>query len=85
MDDAEIPAKVVGEPVLFDIFFTDSEIYDYRSSQNSDVSLLNQFNANLLENGILKGSTKFYMSTSHDNEDIEHTVMAFERTLNFLS
>ena len=31
-DDANIPAKVVGEPILFDVFFTDHDVYDYRTS-----------------------------------------------------
>jgi glutamate-1-semialdehyde 2,1-aminomutase len=83
-DDSEIPAKVVGEPVLFDIFFTDSEVYDYRTSQKSDSSLLNKFNELLLGEGVLKGSTKFYVSTSHTNDDIDKTIQMFEQTLNSL-
>ena len=83
-DDAEIPAKVVGEPVLFDIFFTDSEVYDYRTSQKSDSNILKKFNELLLDEGVLKGSTKFYVSTSHTNEDIDQTIKTFEQTLNSL-
>ena len=83
-DDSEIPAKVVGEPVLFDIFFTDSEVYDYRTSQKSDSSILNKFNELLLDEGVLKGSTKFYVSTSHTNDDIDKTIHVFEQTLNSL-
>ena len=83
-DDAEIPAKVVGEPVLFDIFFTESEVYDYRTSQKSDSSVLNKFNELLLREGVLKGSTKFYISTSHTSDDIDQTIKIFEQTLNSL-
>ena len=83
-DDAEIPAKVVGEPVLFDIFFTESEVYDYRTSQKSDSNILKKFNELLLGEGVLKGSTKFYISTSHTNEDIDQTIKIFEQTLNSL-
>ena len=77
-DDAEIPAKVVGEPVLFDIFFTDSEVYDYRTSQKSDSNILKKFNELLLDEGILKGSTKFSISTSHTNADIDQKIKIFE-------
>ncbi len=83
-DDSELPAKVVGEPVLFDIFFTDSAVYDYRTSQKSDSSLLNKFNELLLDEGVLKGSTKFYVSTSNTNDDIDKTIQMFEQTLNSL-
>ena len=84
-DDAEIPSKVVGEPVLFDIFFTESEVFDYRTSLNSDSTLLSKFNKKLLETGVLKGSTKFYVAANHSNEDIKETITAFEETLNSLS
>jgi len=84
-DDAEIPSKVVGEPVLFDIFFTDSEVFDYRTSLNSDSTLLSKFNKKLLETGVLKGSTKFYVAANHSNEDIKETITSFEETLNSLS
>ncbi|MBI49969.1 MAG: aspartate aminotransferase family protein [Chloroflexi bacterium] len=84
-DDAEIPSKVVGEPVLFDIFFTESEVFDYRTSLNSDSTLLSKFNKKLLETGVLKGSTKFYVAANHSNEDIKETITALEETLNSLS
>ena len=80
-DDAEIPSKVVGEPVLF----TESEVFDYRTSLNSDSTLLSKFNKKLLETGVLKGSTKFYVAANHSNEDIKETITAFEETLNSLS
>ena len=78
-DDAQIPVRVVGEPVLFDVLFTDAEVYDYRSSLNGNAKLLSRFNQLLLDNGVLKGAIKFYISTQHSHKDIKVTTNIFEQ------
>ena len=75
--EAEVPAQVVGEAPLFDVFFTDSEVTDYRSGMKADKQMLGRFNRLLLERGILKGESKYYVSTAHTLADINHTVDAF--------
>ena len=77
LDEAEIPASVVGEAPLFDVFFTEHEITDYRSTLLADKQLLAQFNELLLANGVLKGDTKFYVSLAHTNADVQQTIDAF--------
>jgi len=84
LDNAEIPAKVVGEPVLFDAFFTTQKVYDYRSSLSADSQKLARFNQLILDRGILKGATKFYISTEHNDQDIEKTLAAFEEAADIL-
>jgi len=84
MDEAEIPAKVVGEAPLFDVFFTEEEITDYRSTLRADKTQLNRFNALLLEEGVLKGDSKFYISVAHDQDDVRRTLDAFQFAVNQL-
>lgn len=84
MDEAEIPAKVVGESPLFDVFFTEEEIIDYRSTLRADKKRLTRFNALLLEEGVLKGDTKFYVSLAHDQADIQKTLDAFRSAVDQL-
>ena len=84
LDKAEIPAKVVGEPVLFDAFFTTQEVYDYRTSLSADSQKLARFNQLILDRGILKGTTKFYISTDHNDQDVEKTLEAFEEAVGIL-
>jgi len=72
-----LPAQVIGEPVLFDIIFAEGEIYDYRSGLRQDADALRRFNAALRNEGVLKGDTKFYVSTAHDDADVRHTLRAF--------
>ena len=77
LNEAEIPASVVGEAPLFDVFFTETEITDYRSTLLSDKQMLARFNELLLSRGILKGDTKFYVSLAHTAADVQHTLDAF--------
>jgi glutamate-1-semialdehyde 2,1-aminomutase len=78
LDAACIPARVVGEGVLFDVFFTDAEIVDYRSTLSADAQKRARFTRLLREHGVFKGDSKFYLSTVHDERDVAQTIRAFE-------
>ncbi len=72
-----LPAQVIGEAVLFDIIFADGEIFDYRSGMRQDGDALRRFNLALRGEGVLKGDSKFYVSTVHDEADVTKTLAAF--------
>jgi len=80
--NAKIPAQVIGVGALFDIYFTDKEIIDYRSTLNANKSIMVDFNKGLLKHGVLKGDAKFYISSVHETDDIEETIKALELTIN---
>ena len=75
--DAGIPARVVGEPPLFDVIFSAAEVYDYRTTIQGDAERMRQFNTGLRSRGILKGDSKFYISLAHDDADVRQTLAAF--------
>ena len=81
---SKIPAKITGVGALFDIYFTDNEIIDYRSTLSSDKSRMVNFNKLLLQNGVLKGNSKFYISSAHEEDDLKKTIHALELTINSL-
>jgi glutamate-1-semialdehyde 2,1-aminomutase len=76
-----VPAKVVGEPPLFDVFFTDGEIRDYRTMVNVDRERVLQFNRLIRARGVFKGDSKFYISLAHTGEDIAFTLDVFASAL----
>ena len=82
--DASIPAQVIGEPPMFDIFFTETPIVDYRSTQSSDVGLLKRFRQLLLDRGVFRGDTKMYVSIAHTQEDVDATIEAFSGAISEL-
>ncbi|MEM7120271.1 MAG: aminotransferase class III-fold pyridoxal phosphate-dependent enzyme [Pseudomonadota bacterium] len=70
------PHRIVGDPVLFDVVFTERPVKDYRDVLGADATSLRSFNNVLRERGILKGDSKFYISLAHDADDVTHTVEA---------
>jgi len=80
-DSAGIPARVVGEGVLFEVYFTDAEISDYRSTLKADRTRLARFVRLLRERGVFRGASKFYLSIMHDEADVAETIRAFESVI----
>ena len=81
LDEAEIPARVTGEDVLFDVYFTDADIVDYRSTLTADSATMGRFNEGVVGRGIFKGDSKFYISAAHGESDVEQTLNAFKETI----
>jgi glutamate-1-semialdehyde 2,1-aminomutase len=77
LDQAEIPAQVVGEDPLFDVYFTDREIVDYHATLSADEEKSLRFTKLLQERGVFKGEHKYYVSTAHGDDDVELTADAF--------
>jgi glutamate-1-semialdehyde 2,1-aminomutase len=75
------PAQVVGDPVVFDVIFTDRDVSDYRSARTGNHEQLRRLNEECLKRGVLKGEHKIYMSLAHTEEDIDRTLAAFEAAL----
>ncbi len=75
---AGLPAQVIGEPVLFDVVFTREPIRDYRGTLKGDTDMLRRFNAALRQRGIMKGESKYYVSTAHTAEDVKQTIEAWK-------
>jgi glutamate-1-semialdehyde 2,1-aminomutase len=81
LSTAGVPGQVIGEPPLFDVFFTDSALSDYRGTLTNNADRAARFNASLRDSGILKGPSKFYVSLAHDEADIAQTLGAFKSAI----
>jgi glutamate-1-semialdehyde 2,1-aminomutase len=78
---AGLAARVIGEPPLFDVVFTDRPIRDYRDTLKGDKAIATRFNQLLRAKGIMKGESKYYVSLAHDQADIDHTVNAWDEAI----
>ena len=74
-------AQVVGEPPLFDVFFTKEDVRDYRTLTRVDTAAQAKFNAAVCARGIIKGGNKYYVSLAHTDEDVEFTLNAVKEAL----
>jgi glutamate-1-semialdehyde 2,1-aminomutase len=74
---AGFQAQVAGEAPVFEIYFTDRPITDYRATLTADRALHAAFTRALLELGVVKAAQKIYVSLAHSEEDMQRTVQAF--------
>lgn len=80
-----IEAVVVGEPPMFDVVFAPGEVRNYRDTLRGDAAKLDRMNALLWERGILKAATKYYLSTSLTEVDVEQTLSAWDEALSLMA
>jgi glutamate-1-semialdehyde 2,1-aminomutase len=76
-----VAAQVSGEPPVFDIFFTDRPIVDYRATLTADREQIKRFNRELLRRGVVKAVNKIYVSLAHTDKDVDETLQVFDQTL----
>jgi glutamate-1-semialdehyde 2,1-aminomutase len=80
-----IPAQVLGNGPLANIYFSAEPVIDYRSSLKSDSRLAQQLGSELLARGVLTNlAAKMYLSLAHTDDDIDQTLQAFEDSLRVL-
>ncbi|MBW6396459.1 aminotransferase class III-fold pyridoxal phosphate-dependent enzyme [Roseomonas sp. HJA6] len=82
--EAGIPAQCLGEPVLFDVVYADGDLRDYRALLRQDAAMQKHVNTTLRSRGILKGDSKYYVSTAHTAEDVAQTLDAFRAAMRSL-
>lgn len=81
-----LPVQFSGEDAIFDVYFTDSPVENYRDGLAADGATMARLNQGLLERGILKGwPQKYYPSLAHTDEDVERTLEAVRQVAPTLS
>jgi len=78
LDAAGVAHKVVGDPTLFDILFTNAEVRNYRDTQAANASSNATYNAVLRQHGIFKSPGKMYPSLALSEADFEWTEKAVQ-------
>jgi len=76
-----LAAQVSGEPPVFDIFFTDREVVDYRATLTADRDRIKRFNQELVRRGVVKAANKIYVSLAHTEKDVAETLDIFDQAL----
>jgi glutamate-1-semialdehyde 2,1-aminomutase len=66
---------------VFEIYFTDRPITDYRATLTADRARHRVFTDELLRRGVVKAAGKFYVSLSHGADEVQRTVAAFKAAL----
>jgi glutamate-1-semialdehyde 2,1-aminomutase len=64
---------------MFCTYFTDKDIYDYKTAKTADTDMFSRFFSRMLERGINLAPSQFeagFISLAHTEKDIENTVRA---------
>jgi glutamate-1-semialdehyde 2,1-aminomutase len=83
-EDAHFLVQVNGIASMFQVFFADSEVYDYESAKKVDKAKFMAYHSKLLEKGVFVPPSQFetcFISSAHSKEDVEKTVEAIEESL----
>ncbi len=78
-------ATVLGVPACFEAVFASGPITDYRGTLRGDAALGRRLNELLLERGVIKGDTKYYLSIAHTDDDVRQTFDAWSDALAVLA
>ena len=77
-----VPVQSAGDDTIFDVFFSDQPVRNYRDTLAADTGMMTRFNQGMLREGILKSwPSKYYPSLAHTAEDVEKTVEAFRKVV----
>jgi glutamate-1-semialdehyde 2,1-aminomutase len=80
-----LAAQVSGEPPVFDIFFTDRPVVDYRATLTADRDRIKRFNQELVRRKVVKAVNKIYVSLAHTDKDVDETLDIFDQALGVIA
>lgn len=81
---AGVPVKINHVGSMFSVFFTDQEVYDFRTAKSSNIDLFIKYFNKMLENNIYLAPSQFeanFISMAHNKEDLDETIIAFEKSI----
>jgi len=81
---AGVKTKFYRAGTMFCTYFTDTEVFDYKTAKTSDTSRFSKFFSGMLKRGINLAPSQFeagFISTAHTEKDIEKTAKAAYESL----
>ena len=82
LEDASLNYQVAGLSSMFQIYFTDNEVWDYSQAKTADTEKFNSYFKTLLGGGVFIPPSQFeccFLSQAHSSEDIQTTLEAMQK------
>jgi len=76
-----VAGQVLGEGPLYHVVFTTQPIHDHRDMLTGDAHKQQTFHRELLNHGVLKPTSKGYISLVHSDTDVAETAKAFDAAM----
>jgi glutamate-1-semialdehyde 2,1-aminomutase len=83
-NDLKIPHQINFTGSMFQIFFTNKPVIDYKTSKNSDTKKFQKMFCSLLKNGIFIAPSQFetvFLSYAHSKNDLNKALNSYEKAL----
>lgn len=84
LDEQGLQYQVAGLSSMFQLYFTDKKVMDYKDAKTSNTDKFTKYFHNLLGVGVFIPPSQFeccFISLFHNEEDLEHTLEAIEQAL----
>ena len=82
--DAGVPAQVTGLASMFQIFFNDNPVVDYKTAKMSDTERFMRYQKGLLRRGVFIAPSQYetcFISAAHTDEDLDYTLEAMDESV----
>ena len=86
-ENAGIPANVDRVGSMLGLFFTDQRVLNFDDAKSCDLEMFSSYYRGMLEEGIYLAPSQFealFISSAHDTEHIDETIMAAEKVMDRL-
>jgi glutamate-1-semialdehyde 2,1-aminomutase len=81
LNNAGVSHRILGHQTMFNVVFTDEDVYDYRGIIREDKSKAKKLNQVLHAEGIFKSPSKTYIALVLTEEDLQKTEQAIEKAV----
>lgn len=84
IDEHDLELQINHLSSMFQVFFTDEPVYDYKTAKTADNKRFMLYHKRLLDKGIFVPPSQWetcFLSTEHSKKDIEETVRAAEEAI----
>jgi glutamate-1-semialdehyde 2,1-aminomutase len=83
-DDAGVNVQVNGVSSMFQLFFNDAPVVDYKTAMLSDTERFMRYQRGLMARGVYLAPSQFetcFVSAAHSDEDFSETLVAMEESI----
>lgn len=84
LDEKSLNYQVAGLASMFQIYFTEREVWNYEDAKTADTVKFSRYFHQLLKEGVFIPPSQFeccFLSTAHSSEDINTTLEAIENSI----
>jgi len=84
LEDNNLNFKLAGLSSMFQIYFTQNEVYNYKDAKTADTDIFSGYFKKLLKEGVFVPPSQFeccFISLMHDEEELDKTALIIEEYL----